>query len=73
MEDNVEEARNQALEDHLDAVQTDDVADTDQLSKVVEDPIEPEHGNYDVKAQSATEEAADYTAEETNPKEVTDE
>jgi hypothetical protein len=67
-DERIEEARNDALEQHLDAVQSDD-SDTQE----VEQPQEPDHGNYDVKAQSATEADADYDVEETNPKVVTDE
>lgn len=48
-------------------VVTDDV-------QVDEEPVEPEHGNYDVRFQPATEEDAVYDVEETNSKEdVTDE
>ncbi len=71
-DEDLQEAREKALEDHLDAVQTDDVV-SDEETQEVEQPVEPDHGNYDVKGQSLTETDADYDVEETNPKVVTDE
>lgn len=45
----------------------------DPPAEEVVEPVQPEHGNFDVRYQSADENDADYQAEETNSKEVTDE